>query len=81
MGYHHINTTLLDAETDPLQPKALVYAPGPNGQLQFALVEYVVVAEARVATGNVPRRKAQPDLFRWLLFRLSIHTRRCSDAD
>jgi hypothetical protein len=52
MGYHYINTALLDAETDPLQPEALVYAPGPNGQLLLAAVEYIVPVEAWAATGN-----------------------------
>lgn len=52
MGYHYINTDRLDAETDPLQPEALVYAPGPNGQLKLGAVEYVVPVEAWAATGN-----------------------------
>lgn len=42
MGYHYINTGLLDAHVDPLQPEALVYAPGPNGTLVLGAVEYVV---------------------------------------
>jgi hypothetical protein len=46
MGYHYINTGLLDTALDPLQPEALVYAPGPNEKLQLAAVEYIVPAEA-----------------------------------
>lgn len=44
MGYHYINLNLLmdGGQTDPLQPEALVYAPGPDGQLMLAAVEYVV---------------------------------------
>jgi len=52
MGYHYINVDLLDAKTDVLQPEALVYAPGPNGQRQFAAVEYIVPVEAWAETGN-----------------------------
>lgn len=46
MGFHYINTELLDTTVDPLQPEAMVYAPGPNGKLQFGAVEFIVPAEA-----------------------------------
>lgn len=43
MGYHYFNKALMDDfAVDPLKPEALVYAPGPDGQLQLAAVEYVV---------------------------------------
>jgi hypothetical protein len=42
MGYHYINTSLLDEVTDPRAPEALVYAPQPNGRLQLAAVEWIV---------------------------------------
>lgn len=43
MGYHYINESLLmDAVVDPRTPEALVYAPGPNGKLQLAAVEWIV---------------------------------------
>ena len=43
MGYHYFNKALVDdLDVDPLQPEALVYAPGPNGMLQLAAVEWVV---------------------------------------
>lgn len=44
MGYHYINTSLMDSALDPLQPEAMVYAPGPNGRLKLAAVEYIVPA-------------------------------------
>jgi hypothetical protein len=52
MGYHYINPDLLDLELDPLQPEAMVYAPGPNGQLRLAAVEYIVPAEPWDAENN-----------------------------
>jgi hypothetical protein len=52
MGYHLIDLASLDTELDPLHPEALVYAPGPNGQLQLGAVEYVVPAAMWDATGN-----------------------------
>ena len=52
MGYHLINAASLDLALDPLHPEALVYAPGPNGQLQLGAVEYVVPAAAWDAAGN-----------------------------
>lgn len=43
MGYHYFNKELVDdLDVDPMQPEALVYAPGPNGSLQLAAVEWVV---------------------------------------
>jgi hypothetical protein len=43
MGYHYFNKALVDdLVVDPLKPEALVYAPGPNGELRLASVEYVV---------------------------------------
>jgi hypothetical protein len=51
MGYHYINMALLDTTLDALQPEAMVYAPGPNGQLQLGAVEYIVPADAWDALG------------------------------
>lgn len=52
MGYHYIQIASLDLILDPENPEALVYAPGPKGQLQLAAVEYIVPAEAWVKAGN-----------------------------
>jgi hypothetical protein len=52
MGYHYIQVDRLDLELDPNQPEALVYAPGPQGQLQLAAVEYIVPAEPWDEAGN-----------------------------
>jgi hypothetical protein len=42
MGYHYVNTDLLDTTVDLLHPEALVYAPDANGSLHFGAVEYMV---------------------------------------
>jgi hypothetical protein len=43
MGYHYFNKALIDdLVVDPLRPEGLVYAPGPDGHLELAAVEYVV---------------------------------------
>jgi hypothetical protein len=43
MEFHYFNKTLIDdLKVGPLKPEGLVYAPGPNGQLEFVAVEYVV---------------------------------------
>lgn len=52
MGFHYIHTVSLDTALDAEKPEALVYAPGPNGQLQLAAVEYIVPAEAWDGAGN-----------------------------
>ncbi len=52
MGYHYINTAILDTTVDPLQPEAMVYAPGPNGILQLAAVEFIVPAKTWDAEGH-----------------------------
>jgi len=55
MGYHYFNSALIAdvSFVDPLRPEALVYAPGPNGKLQLAAVEYIVPAQAWHDAGNV----------------------------
>lgn len=45
MGYHYINTDILDLKVDLLHPEAMVYVPSPDG-LQLGAVEYIVPAEA-----------------------------------
>jgi hypothetical protein len=52
MGYHLIKTTSLDLTVNVLKPEAMVYAPGPNGQMQLVAVEYIVPAAAWDAAGN-----------------------------
>jgi hypothetical protein len=54
MGYHYINTGILDLTVDELQPEAMVYTPGPNGILQLGAVEYIVPAQAWDATYSQP---------------------------
>ena len=52
MGYHLIDPGSVDLVLDALHPEALVYAPGPDGQLQLGAVEYVVPAAPWDAAGN-----------------------------
>ena len=51
MGFHLINTGLLDTQLDALHPEAMVYAPGDDGKLQLVAVEYIVPAAAWDQTG------------------------------
>lgn len=51
MGFHLINTSLLDTALDAQHPEAMVYAPGPEGKLQLVAVEYIVPAALWDATG------------------------------
>jgi len=50
MGYHYVNTTLLDDKVDVNAPEALLYEPGPNGRLRLVAVEYVIPADAWTST-------------------------------
>jgi hypothetical protein len=52
MGYHYINTNLLDTSLDPLKPEAMVYASVKKGKLKLAAVEYIVPADAWDGEGN-----------------------------
>ncbi|MFI5099033.1 MAG: hypothetical protein ACHQE5_00725 [Actinomycetes bacterium] len=55
MGVHWANPTLVgDPAIVPNQPEALVYAPGPDGTLQLAALEYVVIKSAWDATHKSP---------------------------
>ena len=61
MGYHYINTGILDLTVDKLHPEAMVYTPGPNGTLQLGAVEYIVPAQAwDVNIPNHPPYLAKP---------------------
>jgi hypothetical protein len=43
MGVHYIDTeALVDPTLDPRHPEALVFVPGPDGQLRLGAVEYIV---------------------------------------
>lgn len=43
MGYHYGNPDLLfDGEVDLLEPEALMYEPGPGGQMRLVGMEYIV---------------------------------------
>ena len=52
MGYHYINLGLMDLTVETDKPEAMVYAPGPDGQLKLAAVEYIVPAELWDNAGN-----------------------------
>lgn len=63
MGFHYIDAASLDLTLDALHPEAMVYAPGPNGQLKLGAVEYIVPAEAWDEAGNTaPPRVLDHDL-------------------
>jgi heme exporter protein D len=52
MGYHYINTDILDLALNALRPEAMVYTPGRNGQLRLGAVEYIVPAAEWDAAGH-----------------------------
>jgi hypothetical protein len=54
MGFHYINTALLDTVVDALKPEAMVYAPERNGKLRLAAVEYIVPIAAWDAANSQP---------------------------
>jgi hypothetical protein len=41
MGFHWLNPDNIGS-TDPSEPAALIYAPGPSGKVRFAGMEYLV---------------------------------------
>jgi hypothetical protein len=51
-GYHLTKLANIDTTLDLRDPEALVYAPGPDGQWQFAAVAYVVNAAQWDAEGH-----------------------------
>ena len=46
MGYHYVNTELLDGKVEVDKPEALLYEPESNGQLRLVAVEYVIPKDA-----------------------------------
>ena len=49
MGYHYVNTALLDGQVSIAAPEAVLYEPGPNGQLNLVALEYVIPKAAWTA--------------------------------
>jgi len=43
MGHHWANGALIDPVFEPARPEALLYAPGPGGNLRLVGVEYIVI--------------------------------------
>ena len=54
MGYHYVNTDLLDGKVEVDKPEALLYEPESNGQLRLVAVEYVIPKDAWTAD-TLPR--------------------------
>ncbi len=46
MGYHFVNTSLLDDAVDVEHPEAVMYEAGPTGELRLVGLEYVIPAAA-----------------------------------
>ena len=46
MGYHYVNVGLLNDVVEVEHPEAVMYEPGPNGQLRLVGLEYVIPAAA-----------------------------------
>src|SRR6476661_73467 len=57
MGVHWAKPGLIDAAADSLNPEALIYEPGSNGESSLVGVEFVVPYAA------VPRSASPPRLF------------------
>lgn len=49
MGFHWVNPDLVDPVFDPLKPEAILYAPGPGGNLRLVALEYIILN-----TGQTP---------------------------
>jgi hypothetical protein len=43
MGYHWVNSSLVDEFFDPLNPEAVLYETGPGGNLRLVALEYIVL--------------------------------------
>ena len=63
MGVHWANGSILfDADLDPTQPEALVYAPNAAGQPKLAALEYIVFDQAWKDAGHTDPTDL-PELF------------------
>jgi hypothetical protein len=45
MGFHYLNTSILDDKFEVEKPEVLLYAPDENNELKFVAVEYAVPIE------------------------------------
>lgn len=64
MGVHWAKPALLgDASSDPTQPEALVYAPGPTGRPRLAALEYIIFQQPWLDAHPGQQDPAPPELF------------------
>ena len=54
MGIHFLNLSLLDDAINATTPELVIYAPGPDGELQLVAVEYLVLKAAWDASHASP---------------------------
>ena len=52
MGYHYVNTLLLDGKVDIATPEAVLYEPTSNGERRLVAVEYVIPKDAWKGDGK-----------------------------
>jgi hypothetical protein len=67
MGVHFAKTALIDGVADSLNPEALIYEPGTNGEMRLVGVEFIVPFAAVAKTATPPtlfgRQFSQNDAF------------------
>jgi hypothetical protein len=54
MGYHQADPSLIDGTVELLRPEALMYEPGPGGEMRLVGMEYIVPIDAWQG-GSEPR--------------------------
>ena len=54
MGVHFANTVLIDGNADGLNPEALIYEPGTNGEMSLVGVEFIVPFAVHPKTSAAP---------------------------
>jgi hypothetical protein len=60
MGFHYVNTSLLDGTLDVGSPEALLYEPGTDGKLGLVAVEYLIPFSIHPADAAPPELYGLP---------------------
>jgi hypothetical protein len=69
MGIHYVNGELIDDLIEIGRPEAVMYEPGPNGEMQLIAVEYIATAGPKDLEGhlfhyvNAPNRYGLPQFY------------------
>jgi hypothetical protein len=63
MGIHYVNGGLIDETIEIGKPEAVMYEPGPDGEMQLIAVEYIATAGPKDLEGHLFHFVSEPNRY------------------